>query len=173
MAGVVYIEVRGDMDEFAVFQEVYGPRGIASRTVIDLANYCLAHALKNSPIGNALNYGSGVPAPRFPGQYVASWSRDRRGSNVGSYQMRVSNLADHASIVEWGRNYTRAGQAFTWTKARTGYWKHSGNLLYQFVDKGPKPGGWVFTSQTGPIFGKHVLANAQRAAAARYGLATT
>lgn len=167
-----YVEVRGDENEFAVFQEVYSERGIASRTVKDLADTCLLHALQNSPVGNALNYGSGVPAPRFPGQYRASWIRDRRGTNIYNYQIRVSNLADHASVVEEGRRYTRGGQLFTWTKARKGTWKQTGNL-YQLIDKGPNPGGWVFAKQTSGREGLHVLANAQRYAAARYGLATT
>lgn len=169
MAGVVYIEVRGDMDEFAVFQEVYGPTGIASDVVQKLADTCLRHALQHSPIGNPLDYGA---KPASPGQYIASWNRDRRGTNVGSYQQRVSNLADHASIVEFGRRHTFGGQRFTWSKARKVTYRKRGG---RFVPVGstPNPGGLVVTDNTRGREGKHVLANAQRYAAARYGLATT
>jgi hypothetical protein len=76
--------------------------------MFDSFGAAFATAPVNDPL-NAVHRGGVV------GTYQASF-RARRLSNLGSEGFKLSNVSDHAAVVEFGRRPSTKPQTFSWTR---------------------------------------------------------
>lgn len=75
----------------------------------------LVACVATAPVGNPLN---AVHRGGVVGTYKASFHSDRKGSNQSGLRFSISNSADHAAIVEFGRRTVFADQYFSWSRGK-------------------------------------------------------
>jgi len=96
----------------AIISACNTPGGPVWKFMGDLADQIVDTAWRRSPVNNVLNaqHRGGVV-----GTYKNSWDSDRRGTRGHRLIVRVTNSADHAVFVEYGRSMSSKFQVFSWT----------------------------------------------------------
>jgi hypothetical protein len=109
MAGGVKVTI----NDHAIISALNTPGGAIHEWRDEVGSQIKALAQARSPINNPMNAehrGGEV------GTYKAGWDWDRRGSSGHHVVARVTNSADHAIYVEYGRSGSRKLQIFSWTE---------------------------------------------------------
>jgi hypothetical protein len=122
-------------------------------------------AVLRSPVNNPANarHRGGVV-----GTYRRGWRTSRAGSNGHRVRLTVSNVADHATFVEFGRSASSKFQVFSWTRwgGRIGWVGADTAANQERAGHYDRMGG-----ATAARPGKHVLKNATNYVLHREGLA--
>jgi len=104
--------IRVHIDDHLIISVLNSPGGGVSNWRDQVGQEIKSQAEATSPINNPANamHREGVT-----GTYKAGWDWDRRGTSGHHVVARVTNSADHAVYVEWGRSASHEMQIFSWT----------------------------------------------------------
>lgn len=92
-------------------------------------------AIAGSPVNHPEN--AMRPGHHPPGLYKASWRHvPARSNSLSQVAFAVTNLANHAMVVEKGKPYVRKRQVFTWQHARESRLLKSGRYGYRKAPPG-------------------------------------
>jgi hypothetical protein len=179
--------VRVTIDDRLIISALNTPGGGVFRWRDEVGSDIKVTAEAMSPINDPLNarHRGGVV-----GTYKAGWDWDRRGSSGHHVVARVTNSADHAIYVEFGRTASSKMQIFSWT-AWGGDIRRIGGPRpvptdergrHRFRNRGLSPGEVRFNaristtlppwagSHTGARAGQHILGKATVAVLGSVGI---